>query len=443
MARVILGVGAGIAAYKACELLRLFKENGHRVRVIPTPDALRFVGAPTWEALSGEPVTTDVWTGVADVPHVKLGQTADLVFVAPATADLLARAATGLSNDLLTATLLTARCPVAYAPAMHTEMWEHPATQHNVATLRDRGAIVVEPAVGRLTGKDSGKGRLPDPADLFALAVRILAADSGGSPPGASTGSRTEAADSPAPRRVPQEHGGAWTGHGHAPVRDDRSRLLAGKRVLISAGGTREELDPVRFLGNWSTGRQGYAFARSAAAQGAAVTLVAANVELPDPADVKVVRVVSARDMHAAMLAEAPGADVIVMTAAVADFRPIERADQKIKKDGTLPPPIELIENPDILADLSRRRAEQGPDGQVIVGFAAETDPDLGAAKAKLARKGSDLLVVNQVGNGQGFGAGENEWFVLDAEGTVTGISRRSKDALADDVLALVTARLA
>ena len=443
MARVILGVGAGIAAYKACELLRLFKENGHRVRVIPTPDALRFVGAPTWEALSGEPVTTDVWTGVADVPHVKLGQTADLVFVAPATADLLARAATGMSNDLLTATLLTARCPVAYAPAMHTEMWEHPATQHNVATLRDRGAIVVEPAVGRLTGKDSGKGRLPDPADLFALAVKILAADAGGPPPGASTGSRTEAADSPAPRRVPQEHGGDRTGHGHAPVRDDRSGPLAGKRVLISAGGTREELDPVRFLGNWSTGRQGYAFARSAAAQGADVTLVAANVELPDPADVKVVRVVSARDMHAAMLAEAPGADAIVMTAAVADFRPIARADQKIKKDGTLPPPIELIENPDILADLSRRRTEQGQDGQVIVGFAAETNPDLGAAKAKLARKGSDLLVMNQVGNGQGFGAGENEWFVLDAQGSVTGISRRSKDALADEVLALVTARLA
>ena len=187
MARVILGVGAGIAAYKACELLRLFKESGHSVRVIPTPDALRFVGAPTWEALSGEPVTTDVWTGVADVPHVKLGQTADLVIVAPATADLLARAATGMSNDLLTATLLTARCPVIYAPAMHTEMWEHPATQANVETLRSRGAIVVEPAVGRLTGKDSGKGRLPDPADLFALAEEV-------------TGSRAEAADFPAPR---------------------------------------------------------------------------------------------------------------------------------------------------------------------------------------------------------------------------------------------------
>jgi phosphopantothenoylcysteine decarboxylase / phosphopantothenate---cysteine ligase len=409
MARVILGVGAGIAAYKACELLRLLKEHGHAVRVIPTQDALRFVGEPTWAALSGEPVATDVWAGVSDVPHVKLGQTADLVIVAPATADLLARAAAGLSNDLLTATLLTARCPVVYAPAMHTEMWEHPATTHNVATLRDRGAIVVEPAVGRLTGKDTGKGRLPEPDDLFELAVRVLESGSGVS---------------------------------HAHVLDD-GLSLSGKRVLVSAGGTREELDPVRFLGNWSTGTQGYAFAREAAARGADVTLVAANVELPDPAGVKVVPVVSARDMHAAMLAAAPSADVIIMTAAVADFRPAARADAKIKKDGTVPPPIELAENPDILAALSRRRRDDGPDGQVIVGFAAETSPDPDAARAKLARKGCDLLVVNQVGNGQGFGAGENEWFVLDSGGTVTGIPRRSKDALAADVLTLVTARLA
>jgi phosphopantothenoylcysteine decarboxylase / phosphopantothenate---cysteine ligase len=408
MARVILGVGAGIAAYKACELLRLFKEGGHAVRVIPTQDALRFVGEPTWAALSGEPVATDVWTGVSDVPHVKLGQTADLVMVAPATADLLARAAAGLSNDLLTATLLTARCPVVYAPAMHTEMWEHAATAHNVATLRMRGAIVVEPAVGRLTGKDTGKGRLPEPADLFELAVRVMASASGGS---------------------------------HALVADD-GPSLTGKRVLVSAGGTREELDPVRFLGNWSTGRQGYAFAREAAARGADVTLVAANVELPGPAGVKVVPVVSARDMHAAMLTAAPEADVIVMTAAVADFRPVARAGQKIKKDGSLPPLIELTENPDILADLSRRRRDDGPAGQVIVGFAAETDPDLDAARAKLARKGCDLLVLNQVGNGQGFGAGENEWLVLDSGGAVTGISRRSKDALAAEVLALVSARL-
>jgi len=405
MARVILGVGAGIAAYKACELLRLFRESGHAVRVIPTPDALRFVGEPTWAALSGEPVTTDVWTGVSDVPHVKLGQTADLVVVAPATADLLARAAVGLSGDLLTATLLTARCPVVYAPAMHTEMWEHPATQQNVETLRARGAIVVEPAVGRLTGKDTGKGRLPDPEELFALAARVM-------------------------------ESGAGDGPGTA------GPALAGRRVLVSAGGTREELDPVRFLGNWSTGRQGYAFARAAAAQGAGVTLVAANVELPDPAGAKVVRVVSARDMHAAMLAEAPHADVIVMTAAVADFRPVARAGQKIKKDGVLPPPIELTENPDILAGLAARRAEHGPDGQVIVGFAAETNPDLDAARAKLARKGSDLLVVNQVGDGLGFGAADNEWVVLDPAGTVTGVPRRSKEALADFVLAMVAARL-
>jgi phosphopantothenoylcysteine decarboxylase/phosphopantothenate--cysteine ligase len=291
---------------------------------------------------------------------------------------------------------------------MHTEMWEHPATRHNVATLRARGAVVVEPAVGRLTGKDSGKGRLPEPAGLFALAEKVIA---------------------------------LRTGENHAPVLSD-GPSLAGKRVLVSAGGTREELDPVRFLGNWSTGRQGYAFARSAAAQGADVTLVAANVELPDPAGVKVVRVISARDMHAAMLAEAPGADAIVMTAAVADFRPAARAGQKLKKDGTLPPPIELTENPDILAGLSRRRGEQGPARQVIVGFAAETNPDLDAARAKLARKGSDFLVMNQVGGGQGFGGTDNEWVVLAADGAVTRVPRQSKDELADFVLGLVAARL-
>src|SRR5512146_507244 len=341
MARVILGVGAGIAAYKACELLRLFKESGHSVRVIPTRDALRFVGEPTWSALSGEPVTTDVWAGVSDVPHVKLGQTADLVIVAPATADLLARAAAGMSDDLLTATLLTARCPVVYAPAMHTEMWAHPATQHKAATLRARGAIVGEPAVGRLTAQDTGKGRLPDPASLFGLAQTIL-------------GSAADSADSGTPATLPADRGPADTGAASAggnrePVLDD-GFSLAGRTVLVSAGGTREELDPVRFLGNWSTGRQGYAFARAAVARGAAVTLVAANTEFADPAGAKVVRVVSARDMNAAMLAGAPAADVIVMTAAVADFRPATRAAVKIKKDGALPPPIELTENPDILA---------------------------------------------------------------------------------------------
>jgi phosphopantothenoylcysteine decarboxylase/phosphopantothenate--cysteine ligase len=430
VARVILGVGAGIAAYKACELLRLLKENGHAVRVIPTRDALRFVGEPTWAALSGEPVATDVWAGVSDVPHVRLGQTADLVMVAPATADLLARAVAGLSNDLLTATLLTARCPVVYAPAMHTEMWEHPATRHNVATLRDRGAIVIEPAVGRLTGKDTGKGRLPEPAELFELAVRIIES---------ASGDRRYELFSPDDVGRRSLHGEA--GEKSSPV-PHHGPSLTGKRVLVSAGGTREELDPVRFLGNWSTGRQGHAFASAAVSQGADVTLVAANVELPDPAGVKVIKVVSARDMHAAMLAEAPSADVVIMTAAVADFRPVTRAEAKIKKDGTAPPPIELAENPDILADLSRRRRADGPAGQVIVGFAAETNPDPDAARAKLARKGCDLLVVNQVGNGQGFGGTDNEWLVLGADGTATGITRRSKDALAADVLALVSARL-
>jgi len=416
MARVILGVGAGIAAYKACELLRLLKEAGHRVRVIPTPDALRFVGAPTWAALSGEPVATDVWSDVAEVPHVRLGQTADLVLVAPATADLIARAVAGMAQDLLTATLLTARCPVLYAPAMHTEMWEHPATQHNVATLRERGAIVVDPAIGRLTGADSGQGRLPEPAELFALAESVLSASADGASVPASV--------------IPVAGG---------PV---GNLTLTGRRVLISAGGTREELDPVRFLGNWSTGKQGYAFARSAVARGADVTLVAANVELPDPAGAKIIRVVSARDMHAAMLAEAQTADAIVMTAAVADFRPVTRSEQKIKKDGRIPEPIELAENPDILADLSARRAARGPAHQVVVGFAAETAPDLDAARAKLARKGCDLLVVNPVGYGRGFGIGDNEAVVLGADGAQTPIPRRSKDALADFVWNLVATRL-
>jgi phosphopantothenoylcysteine decarboxylase/phosphopantothenate--cysteine ligase len=400
MARVILGVGAGIAAYKACELLRRLREAGHRVRVIPTPDALRFVGAPTWEALSGEPLTTDVWTSVDEVPHVRLGQSADLIVVAPATADLLARAAAGMAQDLLTSTLLTARCPVIFAPAMHTEMWEHPATRANVATLRARGATVVDPAVGRLTGKDSGPGRLPEPAALFEIAEQTLS---------------------------------SITDH---PV------SLATRRLLISAGGTREELDPVRFLGNWSTGRQGYAFARAAAARGAEVTVVAANVELPEPAGARVIRVVSARDMHAAMLAEAPAADIIVMTAAVADYRPVTRSDSKIKKDDGPMAPVELTENPDILAELSARRAADGPASQVIIGFAAETDLDPSAAKAKLARKGCDFLVVNQVGKGLGFGTGDNEAVVLAADGSFTPISRRSKDALAHGVLDMAVTRI-
>jgi phosphopantothenoylcysteine decarboxylase / phosphopantothenate---cysteine ligase len=394
--RVVLGVSAGIAAYKVCELLRRLTETGHDVRVVPTRDALRFVGEPTWAALSGHPVATEVWSAVDQVPHVRLGQQADLVFVAPATADLLARAAHGLADDLLTSTLLTARCPVVFAPAMHTEMWEHPATQANVATLRGRGAIVVEPASGRLTGADTGPGRLPEPAELFEVARRVLA-------------------------------------------RGGLTRDLAGRHVVVSAGGTREAIDPVRFIGNRSSGLQGYALARTAVARGARVTLVAGNVALPDPAGADVVRVLSAEDMRAAVLKAGAQADAVVMAAAVADFRPADYREHKIKKtESAEPDPIPLTKNPDILAELVAERHA----GQVIVGFAAETDNVIAHGRDKLARKGCDLLVVNEVGVDLTFGAPDNAAVVLSADGDATEVPRGPKEALADVVWDLVAARL-
>ena len=396
--RIVLGVSAGIAAYKACELLRLLTESGHRVRVVPTPAALNFVGAATWEALSGQPVATSPWQDVAEVPHVRLGQDADLVLAAPATANLMARAAAGMSDDLLTAVLLTARCPVIFAPAMHTEMWEHPATAANVATLRSRGCIVLDPASGRLTGQDSGPGRLPEAAELFAVAQRVLA-------------------------------------RGTAALAQD----LAGRRVLVSAGGTREELDPVRYIGNWSSGRQGYALARTAASRGAAVTLFAANCDLPDPAGVRVIAVRSARQLRDQMLAAAPAADAVMMAAAVADFRPAVRSDAKLKKTGVAPDPIELVENPDIVRDLVAAR--QWP-GQIIVAFGAETGDLLANGRAKLARKGCDLLVVNQVGNGLAFGTADNEAVVLGADGSEVKLPRAPKDEIADAIWDMVAARL-
>jgi phosphopantothenoylcysteine decarboxylase/phosphopantothenate--cysteine ligase len=391
--RVVLGVSGGIAAYKACELLRRFTESGHDVIVVPTPSALKFVGAATWEALSGKPVATEIFEHVDTVQHVRLGQEADLVVVAPATADLLARSVHGRADDLLAATLLTARCPVVMAPAMHTEMWEHAATRANVATLRERGVLVLDPAYGRLTGKDTGPGRLPEPAEIFEVAVDVL-------------------------RR------------GQAGLLAD----LTGRSVVVSAGGTREYLDPVRFLGNRSSGKQGYALARAAVARGADVTLVAANVGLPDPAGVKVVPVVSARDLHDAVLDAAAEADVVVMAAAPADFRPTDRSDHKIKKqpDGVAPT-ISLVENPDILADLVGRRS--GASAPVLVGFAAETGDDtssvLDHARAKLARKGCDWLVVNDVSGGAVFGDDDNQAVILGADGTEQAVPRGSKSALA------------
>jgi phosphopantothenoylcysteine decarboxylase/phosphopantothenate--cysteine ligase len=396
---VVLGVGGGIAAYKACELLRLFTESGHPVRVLPTDAALRFVGAPTWAALSGQPVHTDVWSDVHEVPHVRIGRQADLVVVAPATADLLARAAHGLADDLLTSTLLTARCPVLFAPAMHTEMWEHPATVANVALLRERGAVVLEPAVGRLTGADTGKGRLPAPAEIFEAALALLR-------------------------------------------RGSAAPDLRGRRIVVTAGGTREPIDPVRFIGNRSSGKQGYAFARAAVARGARVTLIAANVTLPDPAGADVVRVGTTEELRAATVAAAKDADVVVMAAAPADFRPAVYAEQKIKKSpGAGAPVLELTLNPDIAAELGERKQP----GQVLVAFAAETaggSEALANARDKLARKRSDLIVLNAVGEGIGFGTDTNAAVVLDADGSATTIDMTSKDRLADAVLDLVAAKL-
>ncbi|MER6102269.1 bifunctional phosphopantothenoylcysteine decarboxylase/phosphopantothenate--cysteine ligase CoaBC [Streptomyces sp. NPDC001832] len=395
--KVVLGVSGGIAAYKACELLRRLTESGHDVRVVPTESALHFVGAATWSALSGHPVSTEVWDDVHEVPHVRIGQGADLVVVAPATADVLAKAAHGLADDLLTNTLLTARCPVVYAPAMHTEMWEHPATQENVATLRRRGAVVIEPAVGRLTGADTGKGRLPDPGEIFELCRRVLARGS---------------------------------------VEAD----LAGRHVVISAGGTREPLDPVRYLGNRSSGKQGYALARTAVARGARVTLIEANTGLPDPAGADVLHAGTAIQLREAVLKAAADADVVVMAAAVADFRPAEYAPGKIKKkDGQEPAPIKLVRNPDILAEVAGERAR--PD-QIVVGFAAETDNVLTNGREKLRRKGCDLLVVNEVGERRTFGSEENEAVVLAADGGETSVPFGPKDALADTVWDLVSSRL-
>ncbi|SHN34034.1 bifunctional phosphopantothenoylcysteine decarboxylase/phosphopantothenate--cysteine ligase CoaBC [Actinacidiphila paucisporea] len=395
--RVVLGVSGGIAAYKACELLRRLSESGHDVTVVPTASALHFVGEATWSALSGNPVSTRVWDGVHEVPHVRIGQHADLVVVAPATADLLARAAHGLADDLLTNTLLTARCPVVFAPAMHTEMWEHPATRENVATLRRRGAVVIEPAVGRLTGVDTGKGRLPDPAEIYEVCRQVMA-------------------------------------------RGTLPRDLAGRHVVISAGGTREPLDPVRFLGNRSSGKQGYALARTAVARGARVTLVAANAALPDPAGAEVVTVGTAAQLREAVLKAAGDADVVVMAAAVADFRPAAYATAKIKKkDGEEPAPIALTRNADILAELSTGRPRAG---QLVVGFAAETDDVLANGRAKLARKGCDLLVVNEVGEQRAFGSEDNEAVVLGADGSRTAVPFGPKEALADTVWDLVAARL-
>jgi phosphopantothenoylcysteine decarboxylase/phosphopantothenate--cysteine ligase len=426
--RVVLGVSGGIAAYKACSLLRLFTESGHDVTVVPTESALRFVGAPTWAALSGKPVSTDVWSSVHEVPHVRIGQHADLVVVAPATADVLAKAAAGLADDLLTNTLLTARCPVAYAPAMHTEMWEHPATRANVATLRSRGAHVIDPAAGRLTGADSGPGRLPEPEELYAACLAIVEATA--TEPGSEAGANPGAAG--VARPSPGEPGPAA----------GRPLDLRGRTVIVSAGGTREPLDPVRFLGNRSSGKQGWAIARAAAARGADVTLVAANVSLPHPDGVRVVPVETTLQLMDAVLAEAAGSDVVVMAAAPADFRPETVSGSKIKKTSEATPgqdglTLRLVENPDIVRALVDRRGQQEERRPVVVSFAAETGDVNGSvmdhARAKFERKGSDVQVVNEVGVDKTFGRDDTTVHIIRrGSDDVTTVGPTSKDAVAD-----------
>lgn len=385
MSRIVLGVSGGIAAYKACLLLRRLTEAGHEVEVVPTANSLNFVGATTWAALSGRPVHSGVFEAGELVNHVRVGREADLVLVAPATADLLARAASGRADDLLTNVLLTAHCPVVFAPAMHTEMWQHAATRANVATLRSRGAVVLEPAVGRLTGPDSGPGRLPEPSDIEASALAVLADP--------MIGTAMAAQD------------------------------LAGRTVVVSAGGTREPLDPVRFIGNSSSGLMGVALARAAVQRGAQVTLVAANLATEPPAGASVVEVGSTAELAAAMDAHAPSADLVVMAAAPADYTVTEPSPVKLKKSGDAGLSLELVQTTDVLAGLATRR----PDGQVLVGFAAETAVDdkelrsLGAAK--LARKGCQLLVLNNVSGGAVFGAEENQVTIIDAVGEVSSAS--------------------
>mgnify|MGYP006278322383 CR=1 FL=1 len=389
--RVILGVGGGIAAYKACELLRRLREAECDVTVVPTEAALKFVGAPTWEALSGKPVSASVWDRVHDVPHVSLGKSADIVVVAPTTANVLAKAANGIADDLLTNILLTASCPVLLAPAMHTEMWLHPATQANVATLRARGVHVLEPDNGRLTGADSGPGRLPEPTAIAQVALGLLSGN--------------------------------------------HSTDLAGMSVLVSAGGTREALDPVRYLGNRSSGKQGIALAQRAQQRGAKVTLVAANLDAMPLQGIDVVNVESAAQMASAIYDRALGMDAIVMAAAVADYRPDVAAESKLKKSGEEALELTLVQNEDILATLVRERQSRT---QVIVGFAAETGDEQGSVldhgRDKLARKGCDLLVVNDVSAGNVFGRDENEVVILSTSGDELPVARASKAQIADAV---------
>ncbi|WP_166824534.1 bifunctional phosphopantothenoylcysteine decarboxylase/phosphopantothenate--cysteine ligase CoaBC [Brevibacterium limosum] len=413
--RIVLGVAGGIAAYKAAHVIRRLRELDHSVKVVPTANALKFIGAPTLEALSGQTVTTDVFDEVDTVNHVRIGQEAELVIIAPATADLIAKITAGMADDLLTATVLTTTAEVVVAPAMHTEMWLNPATVANIATLRARGIHVLDPAVGRLTGPDSGPGRLPEPDDIvdFALSVE--------------------------------------TGRTTAEQPGEETRALSGRRIVISAGGTREALDPVRFLGNRSSGKQGIALAKAAHAAGSHVELVAANIDsgllAGLPADITITPVESTLELQAAMHTAQTGADAIIMAAAVADYRPAETTDSKMKKSGDDGLTLRLVQNPDILRGLVDERSRQTRHGrQIIVGFAAETgDADTAAldyARAKFRRKGVDLLVFNDVSDDRAFGHDDTMVQIISAENgevVVGDESHGSKDDVSQKVIAALS----
>jgi phosphopantothenoylcysteine decarboxylase/phosphopantothenate--cysteine ligase len=387
--RVVVGISGGIAAYKAVGVVRALVLAGHDVHVVATDAALRFIGRPTLEAISRNPVDTDLYEGVAEVRHVAIGQAADLILIAPATANTIAKLAAGLADDLLGNTVLASRAPLVIAPAMHTEMWQNPATVANIAILRSRGVTVVGPAVGQLTGTDSGPGRMVEPDEIVSAALAVL-----------------------------------------------RPKDLLGRRIVVTAGGTREALDPVRYVGNRSSGKQGVAIALAAAARGADVTLIGANLEVAVPASVRVEHVVSTLELANAVASAAERADIVIMAAAVADYRPESVAESKIKKElhgDRLS--LELVRNPDILAGLAETRRA----GQVIVGFAAETEPDAAAlleiGRAKVTRKGSDYLLVNRVGWHEGFATDGNSVIMLDRHGDIVMEASGSKSSVADKLL--------
>ena len=440
--RVVVGVAGSVSAYKAPFVIRLLRRAGHEVEVVATAAALRFIGEPALAAVSGGPVATGLFDDPAAASHVALGERADLVVVAPASADLLARVAAGRADDMLTATILTTGAPVVLAPAMHTRMWTNPATAHNVATLRSRGLTVIDPDTGPLTGGDVGAGRLPEPERIVERALAVL--DAVGAPAGAG-----DCADAARAADAADVGAGAGRGGDGAP--------LAGLRVVVSAGGTREPIDPVRYLGNRSSGRQGAALAAAAKAAGADVVLVAANIG-PEvlglvPGGVEIIPVGTALELRDAVRGAARDADAVVMAAAVADFRPARALDVKLKKrppgpDGAepAPPALELVANPDVLAGLAADPPRPAPGRTLLVGFAAETGDDAGdvlahgAAKAR--RKGADLMAVNAVGPATGFGDVPNSVIVLDAAGAEVARAAGSKDEVARALIALIARRL-